>query len=67
MKPGKHACRKYPPERDDEVFEKVMEQAENFKKWSPDLDTEPRESTGLKRSYPEHIARYGSAQAAESE
>ena len=28
----------YPPEWDEEVFEKVMEQAENFKKYSPDGD-----------------------------
>ena len=26
----------YPPEWDEEVFEKVMEQAENFKKFSGD-------------------------------
>ena len=24
----------YPPEWDEEVFERVLEQAENFKKWS---------------------------------
>ena len=28
----------YPPEWDEEVFEKVMEQAENFKRYSPDGD-----------------------------
>lgn len=28
----------YPPEWDEEVFEKVMEQAENFKKYNPDGD-----------------------------
>lgn len=36
----------YPPEWDEEVFEKVMEQAENFKKYSPDGD----ESTVVKKT-----------------
>lgn len=36
----------YPPEWDEEVFEKVMEQAENFKKYSPDGD----ESTLVKET-----------------
>ena len=36
----------YPPEWDEEVFEKVMEQAENFKKYSPDGD----ESTVVKET-----------------
>jgi type I restriction enzyme R subunit len=30
----------YPPEWDEEVFEKVLEQAENFKKWEGDADEE---------------------------
>ena len=27
----------YPPEWNDEVFERIMEQAENFKKWHSDM------------------------------
>ena len=36
----------YPPEWDEEVFEKVMEQAENFKKYSSDGD----ESTAVRET-----------------
>lgn len=43
----------YPPEWDEEVFEKVMEQAENFKKYSPQ---EPEDSQVEMKESPLHYA-----------